>query len=370
MHPLYLSRYPVTFEEQFSDTTPFPQNTVVSLDFPSVTSVAATRFFDKCYATAALGNTVILVGGFRDRPTNRRVRRVLAQRAPGDSQHAMVLLTFPGRSFPAGTIRGWPESPDADEQEHPEFSMHMRFGVPTQPLAMDSRQVNRHANLATHPCNTQVIVFSPRPSDQAEAITPERIYHLTSVLKGILVPHRTRGDRFPLLWRKWSDSSLPLRFTDWTFGSNYRGRHCEIRTFTSGFVSPKTCASAVLRSGRGPSLVRTRVMADCHRRTLRPRGRPRPTVSRLIVRCSAREFPVAMGPLRPVWAARRARWSHAISDALAVSRARIRGGRGGRLIGRCLLCSQVRRERSSGGSTRAAHDLDTLHLRGHLRADQ
>ena len=77
-----------------------------------------------------------------------------------------------------------------------------------------------------------------------------------------------------------------------------------------------------------------------------------------------------MGPLRPVWAARRARWSHAISDALAVSRARIRGGRGGRLIGRCLLCSQVRRERSSGGSTRAAHDLDTLHLRGHLRADQ
>ena len=114
----------------------------------------------------------------------------------------------PPSSLPAGTIRGWPESPDADEQEHPEFSMHMRFGVPTQPPAMESRQINRHANLATHPCNThQVILFSPRPSEQAEAIAPERIYHLTSVLQGILVPHRTRGDRFPLLWRKWSDSS-------------------------------------------------------------------------------------------------------------------------------------------------------------------
>ena len=99
-------------------------------------------------------------------------------------------------------------------------------------------------------------------------------------------------------------------------------------------------------------------MADSHRSALRPRGRPRGRHARLIVRCSTREFPVAMGPLRPVWAARRARWSHAISDALAVSRARIRGGRGGRLIGRCLLCSQVRRERSSGGSTRAAHETD------------
>ena len=40
------------------------------------------------------------------------------------------------------------------------------------------------------------------------------------------------------------------------------------------------------------------------------------------------------------------------------------------MIGRCLLCSQVRRGRSSGWSARAAHDLGTLHLRGHLRADQ
>ena len=108
-------------------------------------------------------------------------------------------------------------------------------------------------------------------------------------------------------------------------------------------------------------------MADSHRSALRPRGRPCGRHARLIVRCSTREFPVAMGPLRPVWAACRARWSHAISDALAVSRARIRGGRGGRLIGRCRLCSQVRRGRSSGGSARAAHDLGALHLRGHLR---
>ena len=214
MHPLYQTRRPITFEEQFSDITPFPQNTVVSLDFPSVTSVAAARFFDKCYATAALGHTVVLVGGFRDRPTNRRVRRALAQRAPRDSQDAMILLTFPDRSFPAGTISGWPESPDTDEQEHPKFCMHVRFGVPTQPPAMDPRQVNRHANLAKHPCNTRVILFSSRPSDQATAVTPERVYHLTSVLHGILIPHHSRGDRFPLLWRKWSDSSLPLRFID------------------------------------------------------------------------------------------------------------------------------------------------------------
>ena len=214
VHPLYQTRCPVTFEEQFSDPTRFPHNVVVSLDFPSVMSVAAARFFDKCYATAALGRTVVLVGGFQDRPTNRRVRRALAQRAPRDSQDAMILLTFPDRSFPAGTISGWPESPDTDKQDHPSFSMHMRFGVPTQPPAMDPRQVNRHANLAKHPCNTRVILFSSRPSDQATAITPERVYHLTSVLHGILIPHQSRGDRFLILWRKWSDSSLPLRFAD------------------------------------------------------------------------------------------------------------------------------------------------------------
>ena len=47
VHPSYLTRRPVAFEEQFYDITPFPQNTVVSLDFPSVTSEAAARFFDK-----------------------------------------------------------------------------------------------------------------------------------------------------------------------------------------------------------------------------------------------------------------------------------------------------------------------------------
>ena len=98
VHPLYQTRCPVPFEEQFSDPTPFPRSVVVSLDFPSATSVAAARFFDKCYATAALGRTVVLVGGFWDRPSNRRIRRALSQRAPHDSQDAMVLLTFPGRS--------------------------------------------------------------------------------------------------------------------------------------------------------------------------------------------------------------------------------------------------------------------------------
>ena len=67
-------------------------------------------------------------------------------------------------------------------------------------------------------------------------------------------------------------------------------------------------------------------MADSHRSALRPRGRPRGRHARLIVRCSTREFPVAMDQLRPVWAARRAWCRHAISGALAVSRARIRGG--------------------------------------------
>ena len=205
------NQVPGSIRGTFPGPAPFPHSAAVSLDFPSVTSVAAARFFDKCYATTALGRTVVLVGGFRDRPSNRRIRRVLSQRAPHDSQDAMILLIFPGRSFPAGTVSGWPESPDASEQEHPKFSLHMRFGVPTQPSAMGPRRVNRHANLAVHPCSTLVIWFSPRPSDRAAAITPERVYHLTSVLHGILVPHQSRGDQFLLLWRRWSGSSLPLR---------------------------------------------------------------------------------------------------------------------------------------------------------------
>ena len=109
---------------------------------------------------------------------------------------------------------GWPEYLDGDKQEHAVFSQHMRFGVPTQPVGMDPRQVHRHANLATHPCNTSVILFSPRPFERVRAITPARILRLTSVLHGILVPHPVRGDRYPLLWRGWSDSSIPLRYLD------------------------------------------------------------------------------------------------------------------------------------------------------------
>ena len=111
-----------------------------------------------------------------------RARRALSRRAPHDSQDAMVLLTFPGRSFPAGAVSGWPESPDADEHEHSKFSMHMRFGVPTQPSAMDPRQVNRRAHLAAHPCNTRVSCFhfghrtKPRPSHQNGYITSRRCY--------------------------------------------------------------------------------------------------------------------------------------------------------------------------------------------------
>ena len=41
----------------------------------------------------------------------------------------------------------------------------------------------------------------------------------------------------------------------------------------------------------------------------------------LIVRCFACEVPYVMGPLRPVWAARRARWRNAISVSFLVSQA-------------------------------------------------
>ena len=211
VHPWHQTRCPPPFEDQFSDPTPFPHSVLVSLNLPAVTSVAATRFFRKCYATTALGHTVVLVGGFRDHPSNRRIRRVLSQLAPTDRQDAMLLRTFPSRSFPAGTATGWHEPPEGSKQEHPKFSLHMRFGVFTQPSSMDPGRVNRHANLAVHPCNTRVILFSHRPSARAAAITPDRAYHLTSILHGTLVPHQTRGDRFPLLWRGWPDSFLPLR---------------------------------------------------------------------------------------------------------------------------------------------------------------
>ena len=156
----------------------------------------------------------ILVGGFRDRPSNRRIRRILSQIAPAGGRDAVLLLTFPSGSFPAGTVMGWPESTEDDKQEHAKFSQHMCFGVPTQPVGTDARQVNRHANLAKHPCNTRVILFSPRPSARVAAITQARILHLMSVLHGTLVPHPDRGDRYPLLWRGWADSSYTLRYSD------------------------------------------------------------------------------------------------------------------------------------------------------------
>ena len=153
----------------------------------------------------------------RDCPSNRRIRRVLSHVAPTGRQGSMLFLTFPTGPFPAGTVMGWwPEPPDGgDKQEHhATLSQHMRFGVPTQPVGMGARQVHRHANLARHPCDTCVILFSPRPFERVAAITPVRVLHLKSVLHGILVPHPARGDRYPLLWRGWAASPTPLRYLD------------------------------------------------------------------------------------------------------------------------------------------------------------
>ena len=127
----------------------------------------------------------------------------------------MLFLTFPKGSFPAGTAMAWPEPPDGDKQEHSAFSQHMRFGIPTQPVGMDARQVHRHANLAKHPCNTHVILFSPRPSGRVAAITPARVLHLTSVLHGILVPHPVRGDN--TLSCGAGGRTRLLRCATWTF---------------------------------------------------------------------------------------------------------------------------------------------------------
>ena len=71
----------------------------------------------------------------------------------------MLLLTFPSGYFPTGTVMGWPESPEDDKQEHAKFSQQMCFGVLTQPVGMDARQVGRHANLA----NTRVTRASYYP---------------------------------------------------------------------------------------------------------------------------------------------------------------------------------------------------------------
>ena len=59
VHPRYQARHPIPFEDQFTDPTAFPHSVLVSLDFPSVVSVAAARFFRKCYKTTAAAH----VGG-------------------------------------------------------------------------------------------------------------------------------------------------------------------------------------------------------------------------------------------------------------------------------------------------------------------
>ena len=166
IHPQHQTRNPVPFEDQFADPAPFPHNVVVSLDFPSVTSVAAGRFFRKCYATTVAGRTVVLVGGLRDRPSNRRIRRILSQTAPTGGRDAMLLLTFPSRSFPAGTVQGWPESPEDDKQEHAEFSQHMCFGVPTQPVGWT---LGRSTDMPISPNTraTRALYYSPHALPRA-----------------------------------------------------------------------------------------------------------------------------------------------------------------------------------------------------------
>ena len=65
IHPRHQTRHSIPFEDQFTDPAAFPYSVLVSLDFPSVTSVAAARFFHKCYETTAAGHTVVPAGGFR-----------------------------------------------------------------------------------------------------------------------------------------------------------------------------------------------------------------------------------------------------------------------------------------------------------------
>ena len=101
VHPRHQARHLIPFEDQFTDPTSFSHSVLVSLDFPSVVSVAAARFFRKRCETTAAGHTVVLVGGFRDCPSNRRIRRILSHIAPVGRQDAMLLLSFPKGPFPA-----------------------------------------------------------------------------------------------------------------------------------------------------------------------------------------------------------------------------------------------------------------------------
>ena len=129
--------------------------------------------------------------------------------------HAHILLTFPSSTFPAETVRGWPESPDDDHHPHNRDSLHERFGVPAQPAKMNPHMVNIHTSFATNPCNTCAILFTPQPTTRVNSIPPSRIHCLKSILQGTLVPNKTRGDRYALLlWRQWSSGSTQLRYID------------------------------------------------------------------------------------------------------------------------------------------------------------
>ena len=180
--------------------------------------------------------TVVLVGGFRDCPSNiigasAESIRTLRPSA-GKIQDVMLLLTFPKGTFPAGAVMGWPEPPEGDMQEHATFShqhqQHMCFGVPTQPVGMDARQVHRHTNLAKHPCTRALYCPHHAPpsvwrlSRQHGYFTSRPCYYTA----GILVPHPARCDRYPLLWRGWADSSTPLRYLDIPHSSDLDPLRC------------------------------------------------------------------------------------------------------------------------------------------------
>ena len=148
----------------------------VSLDFPTIISLATTRFFRKCFATAHAGHTVILIGGFRDKPSNRKIRNRSSRISAAAHHYAHILLIFPSNTFPAGTVRGWPESPDDDHHQHNRYSLHERFGVPAQPTKMNPHMANRHVSLAVHPCNTHVITVTPQPTTRANSLYPPLAY--------------------------------------------------------------------------------------------------------------------------------------------------------------------------------------------------
>ena len=167
-------------------------------------------------ATAQAGHTVISVGGFRDKHSNRKRRNRLLRISSAAHHHTHILLAFPSNTFPAETVRGWwPESPDdSDHHQHNRYSLHARFGVPTQPAKMNPHMANRHASFATHPCNTHVTLFTPQPITRANSISPSRIHRLSAILQGTLVPNKTRGGRYALLWRQWPSDPTQLRCTD------------------------------------------------------------------------------------------------------------------------------------------------------------